>query len=150
MHEEFLGGLIKDGPPKNILAASGCDEFLIEQSLDDAAGVNSADVLNFGNRDGLFVRDDRERFQCSQGETRRRNQALDELLEHFVMFGLGREAKAVGNFANLDSPVGRAIPLDQFVQRLLQLDSIDLRQRLVNRVEADRLIREVNDGFKQG
>src|SRR5690348_9742211 len=66
------------------------------------------------------------------------------------MFGFRRETVPFGNLTNFDTVFRVAVPFDQVVQVLMKLIAIDVGQRLMNGVEADRLLREINDGLKQG
>ena len=79
------------------------NEFLVEQRLDDAAGMHTTNLLDFGNGHRLLVRNHSQCFQRRQREPRGRNLALDESLQHFMMFGFGGESEAVCDLADLDA-----------------------------------------------
>ena len=66
MNQKFSRGFVKDGPSQNLFASGGGDEFLVQQGFDDAGGVDTADFLNFGNRNGLLVRNNGKGFQRGQ------------------------------------------------------------------------------------
>src|SRR5204862_6537575 len=72
------------------------------------------------------------------------------MLQDFVMFGLRRQSITIGDLTDLDAALCSAILLDQLAQFFEQYRPLHFRQRLVNGVERDRLLREINDRFKQG
>ena len=139
MNEEVPRGLIKDGPAENLFPSGGGDEFLVEQGFDDAGGMNAADLLNFGNCHGLLVCNYGKGFERGQGKTRRRNLALDELLQDFMVLGLGGKTESICDFANFNAVLSSPVLLHEFQQRLVDLASMDFGQRLINGIETDRL-----------
>ena len=66
--QEFLGGLVEDGPADDWFSAGGSDEFAADQAAEDAAGVDSADLADLGCGDGLLVGNDGQGFQGLQRE----------------------------------------------------------------------------------
>src|SRR5262249_38105085 len=108
----------------------------------------AANFLDFRDRYGLLVCDDRERFQRSQRQSRGRNQAFEKVFQSFVMLRLCRKAITVRNLANLDSMLSRTITLNERVQGLLKLRMVDVGQRFVNRVEPDGFLCEIDDSLK--
>ena len=103
--EEILGGFVQDRAADNLLAAGGGDELARDQAAEDAAGVDAADLGDFGRRDGLFVGDDGECFERLERQLQRRFERLDEAADGVVILGLGGEAVAAGDFADFDAAV---------------------------------------------
>src|SRR5215471_11638184 len=143
MDEEFPRGLIENWPAQDLLAAGCGDECFIQKGFDHTAGVDSANLLNFRDRNRLFIGNYSQSFEGSERQSCRWNLAFDEVLQHLVMFGLRRESIPVRNLTNLNAAFRYAVLFYQFVQLRFQLVSIDIRQRFANRVEADRLLREI-------
>ena len=66
MNEKFFGSLVKDGTSQNLFASCGSDELLLQERLDDAGGVDPANLLNLRNRNRLPVRDNGKGLERGQ------------------------------------------------------------------------------------
>ena len=66
MNEKFFGGLVKDGPSENFFASGGSDELLVQERLDDAGGVDPANLLDLRNRNRLPVRNNGKGLERGQ------------------------------------------------------------------------------------
>ena len=77
--------------------------------------------------------------------------ALKKLLQHFVVFGLRGKPQAVGHLRGFRCHVG-SIWYFSIRAAMHSLDgfAIDIRQGLVDGVNAYRLSGQINDGFKKG
>ena len=114
--EEFFGGFVEDRAADDLLAAGGGDELAGHQGAEDAAGVDAADLGDLGGGDGLLVGDDGEGFERLEGELERRLEGLDEAADGVVVLGLGGEAEAAGDFADLEAAVAVGVVGDELVE----------------------------------
>jgi hypothetical protein len=116
-HEEVGRRLVEEGASHDGLLARRRDQLLLEQRLQHARGVHAADVLDLGHRDGLAVRDDRQRL-----EGRERKPAalghLVELAQQRIELGARDEAPSAGHLLDPDAPLFHVGPRDERGQRL--------------------------------
>src|SRR5216683_5869712 len=114
--EEILGRLVEDGAADDLFAARRGDELAGHQRAEDAARVDAADLGDLGGGDGLLVGDDSEGLERLQGELQRRLQGLDEAADGVVVLGLGREAVAASDLADLEAAVAGGVVGDELVE----------------------------------
>ncbi len=114
--EEFLAGFVEDGAADDLFAAGGGDELAREEGAEDAAGVDAADLGDLGGGDGLFVGDYGEGFEGLEGELEGRLEGLDEAADGVVVLGLGGEAVAAGDLADLEAAVAGGVVGDELVE----------------------------------
>ena len=114
--EEILGRLVEDGAADDLFAAGGGDELARHQAAEDAAGVDAADLGDLGRGDGLLVGDDGEGLEGLEGELQGRLQRFDEAADGVVVLGLGGEAVAAGDLADLEAAVGGGVVGDELVE----------------------------------
>ena len=114
--EEVLGGFVEDGAADDLFAAGGGDELARDEGAEDAAGVDAADLGDLGGGDGLLVGDDGEGFEGLEGELQGRLEGFDEAADGVVVLGLGGEAVAAGDLADLEAAVGGGVVGDELVE----------------------------------
>ena len=151
MDEKLLGGLVKDRTAQNFLAACRGDEFLVEQRLDHAAGLNAADLLDLRNRHRLLVRDDGQRLQRSQRQAASAESAPEGTLSAFrgapASLRSGDRPRSHGSRCRVGA--ARYFSISAAMHSSISF-AIDIRQRLSNGVDANRLSSQINDCLKQG
>jgi len=149
VHKEIARRFVKNRPAEDFLATCGCDEFLVEKGFDHTRRVHATDFLNLGNGDGLFVCNDRKRFQRGQRQARGWDLAFDKFPENLVMLRLRRKLQSVRDLTDLDTVFGRTLFLDQLLDRLLNFRPFDIGQGFADRTHRHGLLGKVDNGFKQ-
>ena len=114
--EEVLGGLVEDGAADDLLAAGGGDELARQERAEHAGGVDATNLGDLGGGDGLLVGDDGERLEGLQGELQRGLEALDEAADGIVVLGLGAQAEAAGDLADLEAAVAIGVVGDELFE----------------------------------
>ena len=114
--EEVLGGLVEDGAADDLLAAGGGDELAGHEGAEGSGRFDAADLGDLGGGDGLLVGDDGQGFKRLERELEGRFEALDEASDGVVIFGLGAEAEASGDFADLEAAIAVGVVGDELVE----------------------------------
>src|SRR5439155_24725071 len=105
VHQEIARGPVEDRAPDHALAPRRDHQFLFHQRVDDAARIDPADLLDFGQRHRLAVGDHGQRFERLLREPDGRLQALHEVPQYLVVFSLGGELVAPRDLPNLNAVV---------------------------------------------
>src|SRR5688572_12329718 len=150
MDQEFLGGLVQNRPSKNFFSATGSDQFLVEQGLDNPGGLYAANLLYLRNRHWLLVGNDRKSFERSQGKPGWRRLRLKECTQGFVMLRFRGKAESSRNLADLNAMLGLAVLFGQCRDAGFDFCRIHIRQRLPYGIKANGFLGQVNDCLKQG
>ena len=115
--------------------------------MDDTAAINSPNLLDLRQCDGLAVRDHGQGLQSRLRKAHWRLQALDELAQDLVVLGLGGELIPARDGSNLNTMILLLVIPDQLFQLKLHPLALFTLQNLGHRIERNGLRCDVDDGL---
>src|SRR5215472_12391393 len=69
--QKLRRGCVDDGPSRRFLTTCYLDKAPLQQGFEHSAGIDAAQLFQFGTRDGLAVGDDRDGLQQRSAKARR-------------------------------------------------------------------------------